>query len=187
MVSAGFYFSSKSSTKNSPNTVSPKIQQIQSPQTENNNSNNVSMQITSPVFQNEGYIPTKYTCKGEGINPPLRFSGILQGAVSLALIVDDPDAHSGTWTHWTVWNIDPSTSEIAENSVPNGSIEGTTSAGNKGYHGPCPPSGVHRYFFKLYALDIKLQLDSKATVDNLNNAIQGHILDQAELMGKFGN
>ncbi len=153
----------------------------------NNNFKNTTMQITSPAFQNEGDIPAKYTCKGEGINPPLQFSSVPQGTVSLVLVVDDPDAPSGTWTHWTLWNIDPSVSEIAENSIPKGAVEGTTSAGTKGYHGPCPPSGTHRYFFKLYALDTKLQLDSNAKVEDLSNTIQDHILAQAELMERFGN
>ena len=119
------------------------------------------------------------------MNPPIFFSGIPEGSKSLALIVDDPDASSGTWTHWTVWNIAPGTKEIKENSVPERAMQGTTSAGSTGYHGPCPPSGTHRYFFRIYALDAELQLDSNAKMDELNKAMEGHILAQGELMGKY--
>ena len=105
-------------------------------------------------------------------------------AVSLALIVDDPDAPAGDWVHWTVWNISPETVEITEGSPPSG-VEGTTDFGKTGWGGPCPPSGTHRYFFKLYALDQELDLDSSATKSEIETAITGHVLDKAELVGLY--
>jgi len=116
------------------------------------------MEIKSSVFKNGENIPEKYTCEGWGINPPLEFSGISEDAKSLALVVDDPDAPMGTWIHWTLWNIDPKIDIIEENSVPQGAVQGKTSAGKSCYNSPCPPSGKHRYFFKLYAMDKKIEL-----------------------------
>ncbi|HAT03409.1 MAG TPA: hypothetical protein DCS29_01360 [Candidatus Magasanikbacteria bacterium] len=144
------------------------------------------MQLTSPAFQHEGLIPSKYTCDGQDINPSLTISSVPEGAKSLALIVDDPDAPGGTWVHWVVWNIDPGIGIIAENSKPG--LEGVTSLGQTGWGGPCPPSGTHRYYFKLYALDTLLQDGVKETVgaDALVSLMEGHILGQAELMGKYG-
>ncbi len=143
------------------------------------------MQISSPTFQNNQNIPSKYTCDGQNINPPLQFSDIPGNAQSLVLISDDPDAPMGTWVHWIIWNIDPKTTEIAENSVPTGAIEGTTSFGETGYGGPCPPSGTHRYFFKLYAIDIKLDLPITTNSQALEKALQGHILASSELIGLY--
>lgn len=143
------------------------------------------MKITSPSFAHNQNIPPKYTCDGENINPPLQFSDIPVDAKSLVLISDDPDAPIGTWVHWTIWNIDPETTEIAENNVPAGAIEGTTSFGETGYGGPCPPSGVHRYFFKLYALDTELDLPTSAKKEDLEKAIQQHILASAEVIGLY--
>lgn len=143
------------------------------------------MRISSPAFQHNQNIPSKYTCDGENINPPLQFSDIPGNAQSLVMISDDPDAPMGTWVHWTIWNIDPKTTEIAENSVPQGAIEGTTSFGETGYGGPCPPSGTHRYFFKLYALDTKLDLPTTTNAQDLKKSLQGHILAQAELIGLY--
>jgi len=144
-----------------------------------------TMEISSVAFTKDGTVPVKYTCDGDNINPPLAISGVPEGSQSLVLIVDDPDAPTGTWTHWTVWNIKPDTKEIKENSVPEGSVQGTTSDGSVGYHGPCPPSGAHRYFFKLYALDSELNLDKSAKVDQLVSAMNPHVISQAELMGKY--
>lgn len=141
--------------------------------------------ITSSAFQNEQMIPEKYTCDGENIPPPLQIEGVPVETKSLVLIVDDPDAPVGTWVHWLVWNINPATKEIPENSVPAGSVEGTTSFGNPGYGGPCPPSGTHRYFFKCYALDRTLDLSISATNEEVAKAMQGHIIDQGELMGVY--
>lgn len=143
------------------------------------------MKIESPAFKNNEMIPSKYTCDGEDINPSLRISGIPEEAASLVLVVDDPDAPGKTWVHWTVWNIDPKTSEISENSVPAGAVQGVTDFGVPGYGGPCPPSGTHRYFFKLYALDIVLNLNSSSKVGDIEKAMNGHILDNAELIGLY--
>jgi Raf kinase inhibitor-like YbhB/YbcL family protein len=143
------------------------------------------MQIRSPAFVTNGYIPARYTCDGTDINPPLEFADVPAGTKSLALIVDDPDAPVGMWVHWVVWNIDPATREIAEDSVPSGAGHGKNDWKRNNYGGPCPPSGVHRYFFKLYALDVKLNLGSGATKAELEKAMQGHILATSELIGLF--
>ena len=143
------------------------------------------MEISSVAFQNNQNIPAKYTCDGQNINPPLEFKGVPDKAQSLVLICDDPDAPAGTWTHWTVWNINPQLNKIEENSVPEEGIEGKTSKGDTGYHGPCPPSGSHRYFFRVFALDAKLNLDTSANIGQLQKAIEGHILEQAELVGLY--
>lgn len=143
-----------------------------------------TMRIQSLAFTHNQQIPSKYTCDGENINPPLTFSDIPEGAKSLALINDDPDAPVGTWIHWTVWNIPPQTKEVKENGKPEG-VEGTTSFGKPGYGGPCPPSGTHRYFFKLYALDTILELNTSATKQDLEEAMAGHILAQGELIGLY--
>ncbi len=143
------------------------------------------MIIESPSFKNNEMIPAKYTCDAENINPALVFSRIPLAAVSLVLIVDDPDAPGGTWVHWTIWNMGPGTIEISENSLPDGSVEGNTDFGTPGYGGPCPPSGTHRYFFKLYALDTILKLDASAKAAGIEDAMQGHILGSAELIGLY--
>ncbi|NBD15833.1 MAG: YbhB/YbcL family Raf kinase inhibitor-like protein [Cyanobacteria bacterium] len=140
------------------------------------------MKITSPAFAHNESIPKKYTCQGEDINPPLTLSDIPQGTVSLTLIHDDPDAPMGTWDHWLIWNIKP-VAEIKENSVPG--TQGKNSWGKSCYGGPCPPSGTHRYFFKLYALDCELALSEGANKSDLEAAMANHILAQAELMGLY--
>ncbi|MDP3998544.1 MAG: YbhB/YbcL family Raf kinase inhibitor-like protein [bacterium] len=140
--------------------------------------------LKSPAFNHNDSIPSKYTCQGENINPPLEISGIHPATKSIALIVDDPDAPAGTWVHWTGWNIPPTTKDILENSRLNGT-EGTTSFGKPGYGGPCPPSGTHRYFFKLYALDTTLELPSTAKKEELEKAMKEHILDKTELIGLY--
>lgn len=140
------------------------------------------MKLTSSAFAHNAPIPTKYTCQGEDINPPLSISDIPEGAISLALIVDDPDAPMGIWDHWLIWNIKPA-NQIEEDSSPG--IQGQNSWGRNDYGGPCPPSGTHRYFFQLYALDLNLDLHNGATKTELENAIQGHIIEQAELIGLY--
>src|ERR1700730_16873973 len=117
------------------------------------------MKITSPAFQEGGNIPQKFTCDGANVNPALRLEGITADAKSLVLIVDDPDAPGGSFTHWLIWNIDPKASEISEGSAPKGA-QGKNDFGKSGYGGPCPPSGTHRYFFKLFALDQPLNLSA---------------------------
>ncbi len=144
-----------------------------------------TMKLTSPVFENRSYLPSKYTCDGENVNPPLEISAIPEQTKSLVLIVDDPDAPGGTWVHWTLWNLAPKLISIRENSVPQEAIQGITSFGNIGWGGPCPPSGTHRYRFKLYALDILTHQNPKTTAKDLEKVMQGHILDSAELIGLY--
>lgn len=148
------------------------------------------MQLTSPAFAHNQNIPSKYTCDGLDVNPPLAIDSVPAGTKSLALIVDDPDAPGGTWVHWTLWNIPPDTKEIPGNIQPAGVIkvgasEGTTSFGGIGWGGPCPPTGVHRYFFKLAALDTTLNLPASTKAEIVAEAILPHILAQAELIGLY--
>jgi len=145
----------------------------------------ITMQIISSAFEHNQSIPSKYTCDGENVNPPLAISGVPEGTQSLALIMDDPDAPAGTWIHWTVWNIVPQTVEIAENNFPHGVVQGMTSFGKQGYGGPCPPSGTHRYFFKLYALNDVLALSPDADKSQLEASMEGHIIDQVEFIGLY--
>ena len=147
------------------------------------------MELASAAFEQNGRIPSKYTCDGENINPPLNFGEVPQAAKSLVLIVDDPDVPKhvrpdGLWVHWLVWNMPPATRTVAENSVPQG-VEGTTSFGKPGYGGPCPPDREHRYFFKLYALDILLDLPPTANRENLEEAMKDHTLMHCELIGLY--
>lgn len=146
--------------------------------------NNTIMNLTG-VFANNGSLPAKYTCDGEKINPALSIGGVPKQAKSLVLIVDDPDAPSGTFTHWTVWNIDPSVKSIKENSVPGGAVQGAATADGTGYVPPCPPSGIHRYRFKLYALDSMLDLLAGASISELSTAMNGHVIVQTELVGSY--
>ncbi len=144
-----------------------------------------TLNISSPVFKHNEHIPSKYTCDGADVNPPLVIENIPSETKSLALIVDDPDAPRGTWVHWVVWNIAPETRRIEENSVPSGAREGANDFRRRNYGGPCPPSGTHRYFFKLYALDILLNLDENTNKPKLEKALTGHILNQTELIGLY--
>ena len=143
------------------------------------------LQLVSPAFKNNEFIPEKYTCDGKDINPPLLIENIPSGTKSMALIVDDPDAPEGTWVHWVVWNISPDTKEMKESSVPGGAQQGVNDFRKHEYGGPCPPSGTHRYFFKLYALDTMLNLGSKAKKSDLEQAMKGHILEKTELIGRY--
>lgn len=154
-----------------------------------------SMKISSSAFEHQGKIPAKYTCVGEDISPPLRFEDVPADAKSLVLIVDDPDAPmahstgsgSSTWVHWVVFNIPPDLKEVRENSAPEGGIEGDTSFGKPGYGGPCPPSGEHRYFFKLYALSDMLTFEhlEKMNKQTVEEKMKGKILGEAGLVGLF--
>ncbi len=143
------------------------------------------MRIKSSAFKHTETIPSKYTCDGDDISPPLKIEEVPEEAKSLVLIVDDPDAPVGIWTHWTVWNINPKIEKIEEDSVPEGAVEGMTNFGSTGYGGPCPPGGEHRYFFKLYALDSKLELDPSTEADELEEAMDKHIIEKAELVGLY--
>jgi len=138
--------------------------------------------IASSVFENKGLIPAKYTCDGDDINPPLQIEGIPENAESLVLIVDDPDAPMGTWDHWIVWNIPP-TEKIEENSVPG--VEGLNDFRRRSYGGPCPPSGTHRYFFKVCALDTELNLKPNSRKKDVERAMRGRVLAQGEILGLY--
>src|ERR1700724_2966060 len=143
------------------------------------------MNITSSAFQEGGIIPEKFSKNGQNANPGLRIDGVPAEAKSLALIVDDPDAPVGLFTHWLVWNIDPKASEIAENSALGGAVQGTNDFPKKGYGGPCPPSGTHRYYFKIFALDQTLGLKPGAKRAEVDAAMRGHVVAQGELMGRY--
>ena len=142
------------------------------------------MKIKSSAFANHQPIPKKYTCEGSDTSPPLEFSDIPAGTKSLAIIVDDPDAPSGTFDHWIAWNISPTTGNLSEGVTL--SFQGKNGFGKAHYGGPCPPPGApHRYFFKLYALDTTLSLSNGITKKELEKAMKGHILEKAELVGTY--
>lgn len=145
----------------------------------------MAMELTSPAFTHQGIIPEIFTCHGKDISPELQWKNIPSGTKSLALIVDDPDAPMGLWVHWVVYNISPDSTGFAEN-VASGE-KGLNTWGKTGYGGPCPPSGIHRYYFKLYALDTMLPKQAEPpTAEQLEKLLKEHILAQAELMGRFG-
>lgn len=142
----------------------------------------ISMKLTSPDFKHNERMPKKFTCDGTDTNPSLIIENIPEKTKSLALIVDDPDAPAKTWVHWVMFDIAPIAS-IAENSAPG--KQGRNDSGKNNYEGPCPPSDTHRYFFKIYALDAMLNLKEGITKTDLERAMQGHILAQAELVGLY--
>ena len=143
-----------------------------------------SVALSSPAFKAGEEMPDRFTCNGANVSPPLRISGTPASAKSLALIVEDPDAPGGLFTHWIVWNIAPTTTEIAEKNVPAGATQGINDFGQPSYGGPCPPSGTHRYFFRLIALDRTVDLKSGARRRELDKAIAGHVLARGELMAR---
>jgi len=143
------------------------------------------MIITSPDFKNNGRIPVQFTEDGENINPELEIRDIPENAKSLVLIVDDPDAPAGVWVHWIVFNIDPKTQKIFKNSIPDNGLQGQNSFRIDDYSGPSPPSGTHRYFFKIFALDTKISLNEGASLEEIERAIESHILCKAELIGLY--
>ncbi len=150
----------------------------------------MALELTSPAFSEGEMIPARYTCDGSDISPALSWSGVPKTAKSLALICDDLDAPMGTWVHWVLFNIPADAvglpAEISSAAtLENGARHGKNDFRRLGYGGPCPPGGTHRYFFKLYALDTGLNLDSGITKDQLPKAMQGHILAEAQLMGKY--
>ncbi|PYK12407.1 MAG: YbhB/YbcL family Raf kinase inhibitor-like protein [Verrucomicrobia bacterium] len=147
-------------------------------------SGGAKMKITSSAFQQGGNIPPKFTCDGGDTSPPLQIAEVPSGAKSLALVVDDPDAPSGLFTHWMVWNISPQTNAISEGSAPKG-VQGKNDFGKTAYGGPCPPSGTHRYYFRLFALDRELDLPAGTKRVQLDAAMKGHLIGQAELMGRY--
>lgn len=152
------------------------------------------MTISSPAFLDSQAIPKQFTCDGDGINPALQFTDVPGEAKSLALLVEDPDAPTGTWIHWLMWNIPSTVTEIAQNSVPPGAVQGQGSSGQNVFGAPCPPTpmpgsglvGIHHYIFTVYALDSKLTLPSYSTAENLHSAMQGHIITQAQIIGLYG-
>ena len=154
-----------------------------------NNDNPISesnMIIRSLGFENKGEIPSKYTCDGENTSPAMIFSEVPEDTVSLTLISHDPDASAkGGWTHWVVINMPPNVGRIPANGKPSQGLETATSFGTPGYGGPCPPSGSHRYYFRLYALDTMLDLDESATKEDVEEAMKGHIIAETELMGRY--
>ena len=142
------------------------------------------IKVTSSAFQEGGNIPSKFTCDVSDTSPPLQIAGIPSNAKTLVLIADDPDAPSGLFTHWLVWNIPPQTSSIAEGSAPKG-VHGANDFGKSGYGSPCPPSGTHRYSFKIFALDSALELRSGAKRSQVDAAMKGHVIAQGELIGRY--
>ncbi len=153
----------------------------------------MTIKITSTVFEEGGSIPPRYTCVNADISPPLEWNITevsLPSDGSIALICDDPDAPSGTWVHWVIFNLPPETISLPEMVMPreeleNGAMQGSNSWGNIGYSGPCPPSGTHRYYFKIYALDTKLDLTPGVTNEELLKAMEGHLIDKGQIMGTY--
>ena len=150
----------------------------------------MAIKLISTAFQEGGIIPKQYTCGGQNISPPLAWDSVPANAQALALIADDPDAPGKTWVHWVVFDMPATTKSLPENVPPQETIagggkQGTTDFRKVGYGGPCPPSGTHRYYFKVYALDKELGLDNKATKDQVLKAMEGHILAQGQLMGRY--
>lgn len=153
-------------------------------------SNDMSITVTSSAFSEGDDIPSMYTCDGENVSPPLQWSGIPGNAKSIALIVDDPDAPRGPFTHWVLYNVPKEMKELPEHMhlnahLSDGSLQGVNDAGKTGYTGPCPPSGTHRYQFTVYALGIKLALAARVHVGELRRAMQGHVLAEGRLTGKY--
>ena len=150
----------------------------------------MAIEVTSPAFKEGGMIPQKHTCDGSNVSPALKFDKVPEGAKSLALICDDPDAPVGIWVHWVLYDLPPETKELKEGIPPRkelegGGVHGTNDFKKLGYGGPCPPSGTHRYFFKVYALDKKLELPSGATKKTVEEAMKGHVLAEGQLMGRY--
>jgi Raf kinase inhibitor-like YbhB/YbcL family protein len=150
----------------------------------------MAINVTSAAFEEGGAIPTRYTCDGPDVSPPLSWSPVPDGARSLALIADDPDAPGGTFVHGVIYNLPPDTRRLPEDvpnreTQPSGARQGVNGAGSVGYMGPCPPSGAHRYFFKVYALDTELDLGGRATKEDLVSIMEGHVLALGHLMGTY--
>jgi Raf kinase inhibitor-like YbhB/YbcL family protein len=143
------------------------------------------MRVSSPAFEDNEMIPATYTCDSDNMSPPLKISDVPQTAKSLALIMEDPDAPRGTFTHWLMWNIPPATQIIDENDWPEGAEQGLNDAGELGYLGPCPPEGAHHYNFKVYALSKMLDLSGEVTRAELEKEIEENLIDQAELVGLY--
>lgn len=143
------------------------------------------MNLTSSAFENDRVIPKKYSCEGIGMNPPLRITDYPMNTVSFAILVHDPDAPVGDFLHWLIWNVDPNVDEIAGGSAPIGSVEGINGMGELGWVGPCPPHGLHHYEFHIYALDKMLEIPETSTRSDFLQAIDGHVLEEATLVGLY--
>jgi|SRR5581483_9329792 len=145
------------------------------------------LEIISPVFRHGSPIPRQYTCRGQNVNPPLNIFDAPKGTESLTLIMHDPDAVSGDYLHWLIWDIPPSTESIPVNSVPIGAVQGQNGSGQTGYTGPCPPAGggTHHYIFDFYALDTTLDLPANSTIEDVIKAQKGRVLDHYALTGTF--
>ena len=144
-----------------------------------------TLTLTSPAFQHNGEIPSRYTCQGDDVNPQLVIQGVPEGTRSLVLVLDDPDAPSGVWDHWVLWNIAPETKDIAENSTPPGAVAGTNSSGQARYQGPCPPSGTHRDRFTVYAVADVLSLAPGSGKQTVLQVITDKVLEQFTLVGLY--
>lgn len=147
----------------------------------------IAMELTSSAFSNQGYIPSQYTCDGANISPPLAWQDFPSQTKAFVLIVDDPDAPAGVWVHWLVFNLPADIHQLQQHltKLPPGSKQGTNSFNERSYGGPCPPSGIHRYFFRLYALDSMLSLAEGATRSQLDTAMRNHVLAETTLLGKY--
>lgn len=150
----------------------------------------MAIKVTSTAFGEGEMIPRKYTCDGADVSPPLAWTGVPEEAKTIALVSDDPDAPMGTWVHWVLFNLPASIKELPEALPPdkelrNGARQGRNDFRKIGYGGPCPPGGTHRYYFKLYALDTVLNLNAGSTKADLLAAMQGHVLAEGQLMGKY--
>ena len=150
----------------------------------------MGIKLTSTAFQDGDMIPAKYSCDGQNISPPINFSGLPPSAKSLALVCDDPDAPGKTWVHWVLYDLPPTATELAENiaheeKLSKGGKQGKNDFGKIGYGGPCPPSGTHRYVFRLFALDNETGIEPGATKEQLMKAIEGHMVAEGELMGRY--
>jgi hypothetical protein len=166
------------------------LQNIQEASSKNTGGKAMAISVTSSAFKESGMIPTKYTCDGKDVSPRLAWTGIPTNAQSIALICDDPDAPVGTWVHWVVYNIPIKVKEFPEGvtaaqGLPTGAKQGINDFRKFDYGGPCPPSGIHRYYFKIYALDTVLNIKDGASKGELLKAMEGHILAQGQLMGKY--
>ena len=150
----------------------------------------MAVEVTSHAFEDSAEIPARYTCDGLDVSPPLSWGSVPDGIQSLALIADDPDAPRETFVHWMIYDLPPDTRGLPEDvanqrTLPSGAAQGVNGAGSVGYMGPCPPSGSHRYFFKVYALDTELGLGGGATKEDVLSAMEGHVLDEGQLMGTY--
>lgn len=143
------------------------------------------LKLRTSAFKNKERVPAKYTCDGEDVNPPFAFEDVPAEAQSLAFLVEDPDSKGKTWLHWAVYNIDPGATGIREDSIPMAGMECMSDFGHVGYGGPCPAQGTHRYNFKLFALDTRLDLSEDATLEEIYEAIEGHVIESDQITGLY--